>query len=287
MLLLSPFASGKEYPAHSAASHGDLRLLSMAVEEGKCQVNDKDPSGATPAHAAAEAGKTVCLQWLVDHGADTSLRNNASETPLDLAVKSSQVECIAILSNEDRTPGEGDDISRPGLEASSETIATAGEKVEQLEKLLAVARARYQELGGVLREEQRAGEWRGVVEELSLQLEAERERREELEVELDCLHQQLHESVGQTSHYHSLLMAQGGSLNGRRSSSTYDSIHRQVEPFQTIPGICNRRCQSASAAYDSEGVRGWRGKVGSSGYRPQQAHKRQSPAGMFVRVDHV
>lgn len=42
--------TGEEYPAHAAASVGNLQLLSMLIQEGHCGVNDRNTNSATPAH---------------------------------------------------------------------------------------------------------------------------------------------------------------------------------------------------------------------------------------------
>lgn len=95
------------FPAHAAAKEGNLRLLSMLIKEGHCGINDKDKNGSTPAHKgliishylcvssiasfvclfvlfliglAAGNGQVECLQWLIDHGADSML---CAELPQD------------------------------------------------------------------------------------------------------------------------------------------------------------------------------------------------------------
>ncbi len=287
----TPSPVGKEFPAHSAASRGNLRLLRMVIEEGKCRVDDGDPNGDTPSHLAAAAGKVACLQWLVDYGADVSLRNCAGQTPLDIARKSNQIECLAILVSGEAE--EGDDVGESVTEASPERLAKAGEKVEHLERLLGVARAHYHKLGGVLREDE--DEWRGRVEELTTQLEFERERREGLEVELDCLRRQFHQSVGQTDHYRSLLLAQQGSFHDRRASvGAYDRHQEWTERVgssRPLPGAYNRSLRSRSNSVGGSG-RVWSGVMASSsqlqGYgRPHRSFKRHSAAGTFVRIDHL
>jgi ankyrin repeat domain-containing protein 42 len=80
-----------------AAYEGNLQLLSMLVLEGHCNVNHTDKYGSTPAHKAAGSGHADCLQWLIDHGADVTLQNNMKETPLDVAKKFAQIECIKLL----------------------------------------------------------------------------------------------------------------------------------------------------------------------------------------------
>ena len=83
----STYVAG-EFPAHEAAKKGNLQLLSMLIKEGHCGINDKDQHGSTPAHkgekygcclcgvsqglvSASGNGQVECLQWLIDHGADS------------------------------------------------------------------------------------------------------------------------------------------------------------------------------------------------------------------------
>ena len=184
-IIPTPIDTG--YPAHSAASSGNQRLLSMLIQEGQCGVNDKDPNEATPAHLAAIGGHRECLQWLIDHGADMSLKNSTHETPLDIARKYAHTDCLVLLA-------EGEESVGVDGAVEPEALAKAEEEVTELERLLQVARAKHQQLGGVWREEE---EWTKQKEELVSQLELERERREGLEVELDRLRRQLQQATSQ------------------------------------------------------------------------------------------
>ena len=83
--------TGDEFPGHTAASQGNVQLLSMLLIEGHCGVNDQDTHGSTAAHkgallcggvhavyikgshsfsTAAGNGHLECLQLLIDHGAN-------------------------------------------------------------------------------------------------------------------------------------------------------------------------------------------------------------------------
>ena len=86
---MSISCKGGEFPAHAAAREGNLQLLSMLIKEGHCGINDRGKNGSTPAHkgcsltmtqssvtpisffTASGNGQTECLQWLIDHGADS------------------------------------------------------------------------------------------------------------------------------------------------------------------------------------------------------------------------
>ena len=54
----------------------------------------------TALHRACYCGNTECVKELLDHGADTSIMNNAGRTPLDVARESKQKAVIVLILEE-------------------------------------------------------------------------------------------------------------------------------------------------------------------------------------------
>ncbi|XP_033630922.1 ankyrin repeat domain-containing protein 42-like [Asterias rubens] len=203
------------FPAHIAASSGDLSHLRMLIEQGVVNINERDERGSTPAHKAAGNGHLECLQWLVEMGANVHIQNSAGETPLEVANRFAHLACIKLLKgdesdsdegpadyavdnedNEDRIArlsadhgtGEGESVPLTGQQ-KEEARGRAMKRVEELEKLMLVAKQNYHQLGGRLNEDrefrQQEKESDRVIGELESQLEYERLRREKLESQLD------------------------------------------------------------------------------------------------------
>ncbi|XP_022084879.1 ankyrin repeat domain-containing protein 42-like [Acanthaster planci] len=203
------------FPAHIAAYSGDLSHLKMLIEQGVVNINERDEKGSTPAHKAAGNGHLECLQWLVEMGANIHIQNSAGETPLEVATRFAQLACVKLLKgdesdsdegpadyavadedNEDKIArlsadhgtGEGESIPLTGKQ-KEEARGRALKRVEELERLLGIAKQNYHQLGGRLDEDRemrrRDRESERVIGELESQLEYERLRREKLESQLD------------------------------------------------------------------------------------------------------
>eukprot|EP00117_Sycon_ciliatum_P034988 scpid52970/ scgid2256/ Espin; Ectoplasmic specialization protein len=84
---------------HFAASTGKTPCLIWLLTQEECanSVDTVDKSGSTPAHDAAENGELECLQVLVSHGADITLKDNEGYTPYDLSFHGEHDECAAFL----------------------------------------------------------------------------------------------------------------------------------------------------------------------------------------------
>eukprot|EP00057_Strongylocentrotus_purpuratus_P030575 XP_782071.2 PREDICTED: ankyrin repeat domain-containing protein 42 [Strongylocentrotus purpuratus] len=202
------------FPAHMSAASGDLGHLRLLIEQGVVNINEKDDKGSTPAHRAAGNGKLECLQWLVEMGANIHVQNSAGETPMDVAHRFAQLACVKLLKGDDSDsdaevmggysdPEERQDklLQRStdhGLEGESivlsprqkeEARGRAIKRVEELERLIGIAKTNFHQLGGRLdedREQQRRErESDRMLKELESQLEYERLRREKLESQLD------------------------------------------------------------------------------------------------------
>ncbi|XP_033104382.1 ankyrin repeat domain-containing protein 42-like isoform X2 [Anneissia japonica] len=204
------------FPAHMAAAQGDVSHLRMLIEQGVVNINERDDKGSTPAHRAAGNGHLQCLQWLVEMGANVHIQNSGGETPADVASRFAQLACVKLLkgdgSDSDEDPGaaDGDDADDGGEEKLARRAADHGnegssmklskakkqegrgralKRIEELERLLVIAKKNYNQLGGQLEEDRelllREKETERTIKELESQLEYERLRREKLESKLD------------------------------------------------------------------------------------------------------
>lgn len=201
------------FPAHIAAANGDLSHLRMLIEQGVVNINEKDDKGSTPAHKAAGNGHLDSLQWLVEMGANIHIQNSAGETPMDVANRFAQLACVKLLKGDDSDSDEEaadynnaevhqDMVARmaadQGLEGEmlpqspqqkEEARGRSLKRIEELERLMSIAKQNYRQLGGRLEEDREIRkkeiESERVIGELESQLEYERLRREKLESQLD------------------------------------------------------------------------------------------------------
>ncbi|XP_064412906.1 ankyrin repeat domain-containing protein 42 isoform X2 [Latimeria chalumnae] len=198
------------FPAHVAAFRGDLLTLRKLVECGVININERDDRGSTPMHKAAGQGHLDCLQWLVEMGGDHNITNDAGETPKDIAKRFAQLAAVKLLgggldedSDDELDKDDPNFFDRHGVEGSTdnqdnlnlsatqkkEARMRAYKKIEELERLLEIAKSNYTQLGGILEEDRKKRkeekEAERTIHELQAQLEYERLRREKLECQLD------------------------------------------------------------------------------------------------------
>ena len=82
------------------------------------------------------------------------IKNNSGDTPKDVAKQNAQQGCLALLSKIDRSAAGNDEKYENGIDhPTSQAMARAGEKVEELQRLLDQAKTQYQQLGGELPED--------------------------------------------------------------------------------------------------------------------------------------
>ncbi|CAK8690548.1 unnamed protein product [Clavelina lepadiformis] len=200
------------FPAHVAAYKGDLYTLRTLVEQGVININERDEKLSTPAHKAAGQGHIEVLQWLVEMGANMEIRNSSNETPLMVAKRFAQLACVKLLGGEEHDDVDetastnfsdeedyplcglaGDSSDSRGFtrdeKAKKAARSRAYRKIEDLERLLEIAKSNFHQLGGELAEDRQKHkeeqESKRAISELETQLEFERERREKLESQLD------------------------------------------------------------------------------------------------------
>ena len=151
------------FPAHVAAYNGDLEHLKLLVEQGVVNINERDERGATLAHKAAGQGHLHILQWLLEMGANMELATQSGETPKDIARRFAQLACLKLLgggvdkseTNLHRQQAEsGKQNDRRKLTPKEEERRRARTKLEELQKLIDIAKKNYRQLGGHLDEDQ-------------------------------------------------------------------------------------------------------------------------------------
>ena len=79
-------------PLHNASSYGHLDIAALLIKYNTV-VNATDKWGFTPLHEAAQKGRTQLCALLLAHGADTFLKNQEGNTPVDLAT-ADDVRCL-------------------------------------------------------------------------------------------------------------------------------------------------------------------------------------------------
>ncbi|XP_041370162.1 ankyrin repeat domain-containing protein 42-like [Gigantopelta aegis] len=204
-------AENLAFPAHVASYNGDLDHLRMLVENGVVNINERDDKGSTPAHKAAGQGHIHILQWLVEMGADLDILNQAGESPRDIARRFSQLACVKLLGGDpeqdtemvddelDETDEDEVDFERSGQagrrsgsqsrKQQQSAKGRAKKRMNELERLLEIAKRNYTQLGGRLTEDRkRIKDTRDkdhTIRELEAQLDYEKLRREKLEAQLD------------------------------------------------------------------------------------------------------
>ncbi|XP_076435411.1 ankyrin repeat domain-containing protein 42-like isoform X1 [Babylonia areolata] len=200
-------AENLAFPAHIAAYNGELDHLRILVENGVVNINERDDKGNTLAHKAAGQGHLHILQWLVEMGADVEISNTAGEAPRDIARRFAHLACVKLLGGDPEeetsvvvgSESEEDDNEDDGASGirrrrkkkgdKSDAKGRAKMRVEELERLLEIAKKNFVQMGGTLSEDRRRiREMRDkdhTIGELEAQLDYERLRREKLEAQLD------------------------------------------------------------------------------------------------------
>lgn len=85
-------------PINIAATRGAVQELALLVDHG-ADVNDPGEHGYRPLHNAVEQGKLDAVKWLLERGANKTLRNVQGDTPFDLALILGEAKIANILSD--------------------------------------------------------------------------------------------------------------------------------------------------------------------------------------------
>lgn len=73
-------------------------MLSLLIAHGAdVAATERPPSRATPLHSAARAGSLECCQLLVKAGANPYARNDAGESPMEIAEEAEREDIVAVF----------------------------------------------------------------------------------------------------------------------------------------------------------------------------------------------
>ncbi len=98
MLIIAERINASRKQIAQAIKAGDLARVRTVVQTNDKLVNLKDTAfGATPLHWAALKGQLEIASYLLEKGADADARNNAGETPLQVAERAKRTELVARL----------------------------------------------------------------------------------------------------------------------------------------------------------------------------------------------
>jgi ankyrin repeat protein len=93
-----PSRSGNT-PLHDAALHGDAEAIGLLLAHGARVNTPTLDDGSTALHIAASFDRLNAVKALVQHGADTTLKNAGGFTAADLAVRNKFADVAAYLTN--------------------------------------------------------------------------------------------------------------------------------------------------------------------------------------------
>lgn len=85
-------------PINIAATRGAVEELALLVHHG-ADVNNPGEHGYRPLHNAVEQGKLDAVTWLLERGANKTMKNAQGDTPYDLALILGEVKIANILSD--------------------------------------------------------------------------------------------------------------------------------------------------------------------------------------------
>lgn len=80
-----------------SAAKGDLDNLQYRLSSGVSVDECSGPNGGSALHLAAFNGKTDCVRYLLDAGANVNIKAYKEETPLHLACAMGNMACISEL----------------------------------------------------------------------------------------------------------------------------------------------------------------------------------------------
>jgi ankyrin repeat protein/Tol biopolymer transport system component len=82
---------------HSAAKNGDMARIEELVNSTPEELNKQDENGKSPLHIAIEMKHTDIARYLIEKGADTSLKDKDNESPLHEAAATGNLEIASLL----------------------------------------------------------------------------------------------------------------------------------------------------------------------------------------------
>jgi hypothetical protein len=99
----------------SAAEHGDLAKVQLAVETHKLDPNCTDGRGRTPLHKASWEGHMAVVRYLVETAkADVAAKSNYGWSPLHFAAENGQVAVVQYLVETAKADVNAKNVSAAG-----------------------------------------------------------------------------------------------------------------------------------------------------------------------------
>ncbi|MCU6433600.1 ankyrin repeat domain-containing protein [Undibacterium sp. Jales W-56] len=83
---------------HYAAAKGNVEIIGILLEHS-AYIDAASPNDTTPLMMAVRSGKTDAVKFLLDEGADASLKNQSGMTALDFALAFEQKEIADLLKS--------------------------------------------------------------------------------------------------------------------------------------------------------------------------------------------
>jgi len=100
-------------PLHEEGISGHSSVLETLEKESagyrvySNEINKRNDSGSTPLHLAFQFDHTEIVEHLLKKGADTTIKNNAQMTPLELGVKLKRGDTLGVLKQVEETRKQG------------------------------------------------------------------------------------------------------------------------------------------------------------------------------------
>jgi len=118
-------------PLHEASISGHLSMLKALVKKFRedkrysNEINKKNHSGNTPLHLAFQFDHTQIVEFLVKKGADTTIKNNAQMTAVELGERLERGDVLDTLKHagEIREETEKEAVKEPAEEPAEEPLA--------------------------------------------------------------------------------------------------------------------------------------------------------------------
>ena len=89
-------------PLHFAASQGNLELVKALVDQGADVNLQTKTNGGTALSAAADADSKEVIEYLLQHGADKTIKDRSGKTPVTYAKSDAVRELLTLDSDDDR-----------------------------------------------------------------------------------------------------------------------------------------------------------------------------------------
>ena len=100
--LVNKKTNGGFTPLHYVCCYGNIEIAKILIENGGSKhINDKNRNGDTPLHLSSGNRKKLdIVKLLIKNGADTTITNNRSQTPLDCLFDEHKLEIKKIIDDE-------------------------------------------------------------------------------------------------------------------------------------------------------------------------------------------